>query len=346
MAPVIIVVGAGLVGSLTASNIMKYLQNFTVKVWDKALGPGGRLSTSRSPTNNLCTADIGAQYFSVSDEYLFRNKQLINPLMTDKILEPLDAKIEGLIHTTKSLKLFVAPHGTSSIINYLLEPFPKRDVEYSKKVVSIDEKNDRFLLQTEAGDECLADGVVLTMPVPQLLEIKGSVQELIRANKLLPKVKYSSRFVIVWFYDKNITLPNVDWACKYMDHEVFRFVSIDNHKRNRKDLPTAVVFHTNVKFGSEYVNKHLSEVENILSKSAKELFPDWPSPSSVKYHKWRYSQVIEPYSGGGCITLKYMPTLVIGGDGFTESNLEGCCLAAKYITDTMIALRRNSMNDF
>lgn len=343
MPPVILIVGAGLVGSITANGLIKYLQNYSIKVWDKAKGAGGRLSTSRSPTNGLCTADLGAQYFSISDEYLFRNKAFISPLINDKIIDHVNAKIENANQTSDAVKHFVATNGTSSLIHYYLKTIPKRDLQFSHKVVSINEENGKFLVETESGDACLAEAVLLTMPIPQMLEINGSVRELIHENKLLSKVKYSSRFALVWFYDSNITFPNIDWGCKYLDHEVFRFISIDNHKRNKKDEPTAVVFHTNVKFGSEYIDKHLSEVENVLSKSAKELFPDWPAPSAVKYHKWRYSQVTEPYSGNrGCLTLKYSPMLVLGGDGFTKSNIEGCFLSAKSIIDTVIALKRSN----
>ncbi len=59
-------------------------------------------------------------------------------------------------------------------------------------------------------------------------------------------------------------------------------------------------------------------------------FPDWPKPSSIKCHKWRYSQVTESYPGRpGFVVLRSSPLLVASGDAFVHSNLDGCLAAAQ-----------------
>jgi predicted NAD/FAD-dependent oxidoreductase len=72
---------------------------------------------------------------------------------------------------------------------------------------------------------------------------------------------------------------------------IFRFVSLDNVKRNVKTDSTSVVFHTSVNFGAENVEKTVDQVRSELVAEAEKLFPNWPKPDNVKCQKWRYSQV-------------------------------------------------------
>ena len=50
------------------------LREINLTIFDKARGAGGRMSTSRSPNNSECTADLGAQYISVTPEYGLKQK--------------------------------------------------------------------------------------------------------------------------------------------------------------------------------------------------------------------------------------------------------------------------------
>lgn len=90
----------------------------------------------------------------------------------------------------------------------------------------------------------------------------------------------------------------------------------------------------------------------ILIKALKRSFPDLPSPKAFKCHKWRYSQVLtnpfsflcackfylfilfafkvtKPYEDQpGVLELSQEPLLLVGGDGFTHSNFDGCVSSA------------------
>jgi predicted NAD/FAD-dependent oxidoreductase len=79
---------------------------------------------------------------------------------------------------------------------------------------------------------------------------------------------------------------------------VFDAISlVTNIKKNLAELPTAVVFHTSVDFGFAHIDKKIEDVQPLLMNKVKELFPDWPEPSVIKCHKWRYSQVKELVQG-------------------------------------------------
>ena len=71
-----LVIGGGISSAVTSALITEYCnpENIQICVWDKARGAGGRMSTSRSPTNSNCTADLGAQFIHTRPDYLNDHK--------------------------------------------------------------------------------------------------------------------------------------------------------------------------------------------------------------------------------------------------------------------------------
>jgi renalase len=64
------VIGGGLTSAATSAFINEQFgKQVQLSIWDKARGAGGRMSTSRSPTNPDCIADLGAQYISRRPEH-------------------------------------------------------------------------------------------------------------------------------------------------------------------------------------------------------------------------------------------------------------------------------------
>lgn len=68
MAKRILLIGAGLTSAVIA-NVLKRSQIYSsskieLHIWEKSRGAGGRFSTSRSPSNSECIADLGAQYLT------------------------------------------------------------------------------------------------------------------------------------------------------------------------------------------------------------------------------------------------------------------------------------------
>ena len=86
----------------------------------------------------------------------------------------------------------------------------------------------------EGGEPVTSDAVVFTIPAPQLLQLKGDIQQHLKAQiSKLESVVYSSRYALGLFYD-NTSSIETDWDCKYVtDNECVRFIGIDNTKRGR-----------------------------------------------------------------------------------------------------------------
>lgn len=75
MARKVLVVGSGITAAVTGALLRKQAkERISLTIWDKARGAGGRMSTSRSPGDSDCTADLGAQYITVSPENFSKHR--------------------------------------------------------------------------------------------------------------------------------------------------------------------------------------------------------------------------------------------------------------------------------
>lgn len=336
----VLLVGGGLTGAVTGAILRRELPHIELVVWDKARGAGGRMSTSRSPHNGQCSVDLGAQYISATPEYAKLHEPFYEELVGAGILSPLTCKFEGMKNTAEDTKHFVTPQGISSLVKHFLKK-ADMDVRFTHHVNHINLKGTKWNVETKEGVADSFDAVILTMPVPQLFGLGGSVKDVLDKNEklrlALQSVDYSSRYALGLFFeeDVNIKLKNNASAQYVTNDPVVRFIAVDNKKRGLENGAPSVVVHTSVPFGKAYLEEPLDKVQPLVVKQVKELFPDWPEPADIKCQKWRFSQVTSAYPGlPGCVTLA--DGLVIGGDGFTHSNMDGCIESAKSIVEVVV----------
>ena len=76
------------------------------------------------------------------------------------------------------------------------------------------------------------DSVIVTIPTPQLLNLKGSIQDLLLSKRSsLETVQYSSRYAVALYFEQGAKI-DVPWTCKYVvDNPCVRFISVDSRKR-------------------------------------------------------------------------------------------------------------------
>ncbi|XP_015721691.1 renalase [Coturnix japonica] len=330
----VLVVGAGLTGSVCAA-LLQGATRERVCVWDKARGAGGRMSTSRSALDAACTADLGAQYITRSAG---QRGRFYEELLCHGILEPLSARIEGLMEKEGSCD-YVAPQGISSVVKYYLRQ-SGADVFYEHHVTHISLRGGKWEVSRKMASPELFDVVILTMPVPQILQLQGDIVNIIneRQKQQLESAHYSSRYALGLFYEVGARI-DVPWAAKYItDNPCIRFISIDNKKRNidSPEIGPSVVVHTTVTFGTEHLDSDPAEVQQLILSHLESLVPSLPKAASVKCQKWRYSQVTKAVPNcPGQMILHTQPLLICGGDGFTCSNFDGCIESAMSLAETV-----------
>ena len=183
----------------------------------------------------------------------------------------------------------------------------------------------------------------MTMPVPQILQLPGMEKILEKSmTEKLSTVQYCARYGLALFFDKHEDCMTIgQHGTDYLQDQVFYYVSQDPQKRlGSTDNPTSIVFLTDSKFGSEYLETPIPEVEKMLVSHYKKLYPNWPQPNSVKCQRWRYSQVSTPFPGcPHAVTLNEAPLLLAGGDAFVEefATVDGCIASAIKMSELLIA---------
>ncbi|XP_027548877.1 renalase isoform X1 [Neopelma chrysocephalum] len=259
-------------------------------------------------------------------------------LLSHGILKPLTAPVEGMVVREGSCN-YVAPQGISSVVKYYLKQ-SGADALYEQHVTHISLRDGKWEVSRKVGPPEQFDVVILTIPVPQILQLQGDIANIINESQKqqLESVSYSSRYALGLFYEAGARI-DVPWAAQYItDNPCIRFISIDNKKRNIEspEVGPSLVVHTTVTFGSEYLDSDPAEVQQIILSHLQRIVPSLPEPSSIKCHKWRYSQVTKavPNSPGQMI-LHTHPLLICGGDGFTRSNFDGCIESAMSLAEAV-----------
>ncbi|XP_060795742.1 renalase isoform X4 [Neoarius graeffei] len=181
----VLIVGAGLTGGLCACLLRRGLTNpVQLVVWDKARGAGGRMSTCRSPKNLLCTVDLGAQYITATPYYSKIHKSFIfllssfyQELLMHGIFKPLVGTVEGMMAMEDGTVNYVAPSGTSSIVKHYLRE-SGAEVLFGHHVTHVYRRGPCWEVHRKEGSPEQFDVVVLTMPIPQILQLQGDIGSL------------------------------------------------------------------------------------------------------------------------------------------------------------------------
>uniref|UniRef100_A0A8C1IJQ8 Renalase, FAD-dependent amine oxidase n=1 Tax=Cyprinus carpio TaxID=7962 RepID=A0A8C1IJQ8_CYPCA len=212
---------------------------------NKAKISGGEMSTSRSPKDPSCTVDLGAQYISAAPYYARIHMNYVN------------------MHT-------VYHHSGAEVL-------------YERHVTHIHQKDTGWEVCHKAGAPDRFDIVVVTMPVPQILQLQGDVESLIGENqrRMLEAVSYSSRYALGLSY-KADTQIDIPWAAKYVSsNPCIHFIAIDDKKRNLGQCLHIFLLSSLTP----------DAVKPIILEELEKVMPGLPQPDSIKCQKWRYSQV-------------------------------------------------------
>ncbi|MEQ2180764.1 hypothetical protein GOODEAATRI_004673 [Goodea atripinnis] len=215
---------------------------------------------------------------------------------------------------------------------------PGADLYLEYHVTGLYYRGGSWEVERNGGSEKF-DAVILTMPVPQILQLQGDLgncktltnnqkQNQSEQREQLEGVRYSSRFAIALFFSPGVVF-SFTWGARYVtDSHCIRYIAVDNKKRSTGLGPSLVV-HTSVPFGQENLEIEKDAIQPIILQELHRLLPDLPQPISIKSQKWRYSQVLTSVPNcPGHMTILEQPLLICGGDAFTHSNFDGCVESA------------------
>ena len=332
----LLVVGGGATGGIISHLLSKSssVAKVVLSVWEKSRGIGGRMSTHRFEGDVM--ADMGAQYITVPwksgrpTATVNAFNEAIQELVYSNILVPFCGVIEGELSSHQEGKEnFVAPRGINSIVKHFVNN-SKAQVCLDRKLVAVNISGNSVCCSAEDGSSEVFDGLVLTIPIPQVSSLQGDISPVLKEHeKQLNEAEYSSRYAVAFTYGQD-ALSFFTWSAKYFQDDVVRYVSCETRKKGETNMSSPVLLvHTSVPFGLHHLEEDKEAVTKMVESRLSVLIPGLP-PSVDNYCiRWRYSQVRQQVRGSeGYLMIRDTPLIVLTGDAFTHSNLEGAFKAA------------------
>ena len=277
------VIGSGISGA-TIANLLN--NKYSVDLFDKARGPGGRSSFKR--LDKAKGFDHGTQYISPKTPAF---KKFINVLIKKKILKNWIGNHLFLNKVKKENKnhlKIVGRKGNNDISKYLLKNIK---CYFQTELKKINYKEKKWLLTFSDGSEKIYDKLILTCPFAQLSKLS---KRFIKAPFIKKKVKMDANITVMIVVKKT----NSNVSSYLFDDKILGWAAKENSKKRFKlnqDLWTLQSTH-------DWANKKINKNRENQNQNSKILIDRFFKLTGIKKtkilfylnHGWKYSSNPNP----------------------------------------------------
>ena len=277
------VIGSGISGA-TIANLLN--NKYSVDLFDKARGPGGRSSFKR--LDKAKGFDHGTQYISPKTPAF---KKFINILIKKKILKNWIGNHLFLNKVKKENKnhlKIVGRKGNNDISKYLLKNIK---CYFQTELKKINYKEKKWLLTFSDGSEKIYDKLILTCPFAQLSKLS---KRFIKAPFIKKKVKMDANITVMIVVKKT----NSNVSSYLFDDKILGWAAKENSKKRFKlnqDLWTLQSTHN-------WANKKINKNRENKNQNSKILIDRFFKLTGIKKtkilfhlnHGWKYSSNPNP----------------------------------------------------
>jgi renalase len=303
-----LIIGSGLAG-LSAANELSN-RGFNVVIVDKGRGVGGRLAVRRI---GEAIFDNGAQFFTARSE---RFKTCVNEWIISGVVEQWYQSYPG---QPKGHPRYRGTPNMASIAEHLAK---NQSLMQSIRVESLNYDDHHWAVKLDNTDTVIARSIVITCPVPQVLELlnKDNIVLLSEFTQRLEKIEYESCISVMAVLDGPTIVE--DPGALVVDQGPIAWIS-DNHKKGVSPIP-AITIHANGDFSAKHFNRDRLAVGKELIEQARALFGT-AKVLNFQVHGWLYSKPIITDNDASLLVSNgsEMPPLVIAGDAFAGPRFEG-----------------------
>lgn len=328
----IVIVGAGLAGLTAAGRLISGApegRRPDVLVIDKGRSVGGRLATRRLAG---ATLDHGAQFFTVRSEPF---AAAVETWMADGVVEewcrgfsshdgyPRYRTAGGMNRLAKHLAAELEAAGVTIITR--------------QRAAAVIPGPDRWAVTYEGAtrepDE--ADAVIATPPVPQTIELLAAGATVLDPTMAatVDALTYHKVIAVLAVLDQSPALP-APGAVQQPDDPTFTFVA-DNQAKAISEQP-AVTFHLSHQLSATLWDTEdalvLVEVEAEIRRLLGEA-----AVREIQVKRWRYAGPVTPHPEASLTVATRPGPLVLAGDGFGGSKVEGAFLSGLDAADTILS---------
>ncbi len=307
------VLGSGVAGSTIANLLSK---KYSVHVFDKARGPGGRSSNKRFK-NNL-SFDHGVQYISPKSKLFIK---YINKLYKNKILKSWDDNHLDFTFEKKPFSIkYIGRKANNDLVKYNLKNIKQ---SFASPVEKIDFKKYFWEITLKNKSKHQFKSLIITCPFPQLKKLAKSYLD---KNILKMKVQMQPNITVMLALKNQKTIPIS--SIKFND-DILAWAANENSKKRFKSKINLWTLQATLKWSKKTINKYKND-KSIMSELIKRFIKLTGFEKNKiifkRIHGWKYSYNYEktPYLS---IWNKKI-NLGICGDWFNGPKVENAWLSA------------------
>ena len=322
------IIGAGLSGLTCARELAE--GGVAVRVFEKARGPGGRMSTRRAGDRRF---DHGAQYFTVRDD---RFKRAVDSWCRQGIVAPWTGRIAAIANGTGFRKAsrvprFVGVPGMNAVCRCLALGL---DVSYETGIEILNREGDGWALKDGGGvDLGRYDAVVVSAPAPQAGALFRTCSSDLAARA--ESVVMAPCWAVMMNFRETL---NLGFDGAFVDNSAISWVARNASKPDRPDHESWVIHAS-----SEWSTAHLEmerdhAAEALVREFHAALGLKREEPDHLTAHRWRFALPLEPLSESFLLDANLR--LAACGDWCGGPRVEGAYLSGLAAADAILGRTR------
>tara|TARA_B110000971_G_C20024076_1_gene507865 strand:- start:219 stop:1184 length:966 start_codon:yes stop_codon:yes gene_type:complete len=307
------VLGSGIAGSTIAKQLSK---KYSVHVFDKAKGPGGRSSNKRFKKN--LSFDHGVQYISPRSKIFTKFTQ---NLFKKKIFKNwdgnhLDFTLEKKLHSIK----YIGKKGNNALIKYQLKGIKQF---FASHIIRINNKKYFWEITLKDNSKHQFKALILTCPFPQLKKLARNYLDK-KISNLKVQMQPNITVMIAFKNNKNLPISSI----KFND-EILTWAANENSKKRFKSNINLWTLQASLKWSKKTINKYKNNksiMNQLISRFVKLTGFEKNKIIYKKIHGWKYSYNYKKTPFLSSWNKKYQ--LGICGDWFDGPKVENAWLSA------------------
>lgn len=335
----IAIIGAGLSGLACAQVLAS--SGVAISLFDKARGPGGRMSSKQRPS---ATLDLGAQAFSVRDPDF---QCAVDQWLSIGCIAPwptrtYQASSSGWqAHNDGQTRYTGAPR-MSALTRHLadsLAALPNTQTYMGTAIAGLERTPTAWQLVDDNGTaHGPFDYVVISAPPPQAQALVAPWDDdLAAACQARQQRACWAGWAIFEHPLPRLTEVDHAWQMARVDHPALRLISRNQTKPGRDEQPESVSLLAQLDWSEAHLEQPAEAIAAHLFAALKSVFPpsaELPRVIETGAHRWRYSQPASPCEYAFLYTAD---GLALCGDSFRDGRVEDAWLSGHHLAQTLLA---------
>jgi len=307
------VLGSGVAGS-TIANILS--KKYSVHVFDKARGSGGRSSNKKFKKN--LSFDHGVQYISPKSKKFIKFTQ---KLLKKKIFKTwdgnhLDFTFEKKPNNTK----YIGVKGNNALVKYQLKGIKQF---FTSQIIKIEYKKYFWKITLDDKSSHQFKALILTCPFPQLKKIAKNYLDK-KISNLKVQMQPNITVMVAFKNQKNLPISSIKF-----DDETLAWAANENSKKRFKSNFNLWTLQASLKWSKKKINKYKNNksiMNQLISRFIELTGFEKNNVIHKKIHGWKYSYNYKKTPFLSNWNKKYQ--LGICGDWFNGPKVENAWISA------------------